>query len=237
LSFVFDLLKRIDQLLNSHRHLPSCSNSSSRQFGAFTIEYAPSGAGSDGGQRRFHVKPSRVIARSKVGVFPSHFQLYMQPYFRTMKLSSIAARVASRWVAARLASFKAIKLRQRKEHLQPEDLPGSKLSDELKPKFSAALSIKKDFQRTIPISPKMGLDVWHVDRLQKQAGKTTFALEGLLDSVAQAKPEADLTKVRDTIRVLDKHGFVPSDEVSFEADSWGWTAHEVITELFDVATE
>ena len=156
-----------------------------------------------------------------------------------LRTSALARRVASRYIA-RLAVFRSIRLRrgpERRAHLQPHDVAGSNLPDEFKNKFDTALHVKMDFQRTVfpGVIPK-SYAVQVADRLQAQARKVVFTLDGLSSDVAAMAPQTDLSDVRDAIRVLDEHGFVPHDRISFEADSWGWTAHEVISRLFDVAT-
>ena len=149
------------------------------------------------------------------------------------KTASKLVRIALR--VARLAAG-TFHLRDSMLHIDPNTVKESSLEDSLKTEFLDALRIKEDFQKAIPINPHMLEDDKAIDKLDKKAGSTVFALRGLADKVKAAGKEVG-SKVESAIHELKQHGFVPGKHIPNEANDWAWNAHEVISKLFDLATD
>ena len=149
--------------------------------------------------------------------------------------SSRLARIARR--VARLAAG-TFHLRDSMLHVDPGTVQESSLEQELKMAFLDALQIKENFQKAIPMNPKMCEDIKTVDRLDDKAGSVVFALRGLAEKVKAVGKNLD-SKTESAISKLGEHAFVPSDRGTLhrEADGWAWNSHEVISKLFDLATD
>ena len=175
------------------------------------------------GQPEKHTKDCPLYGRTRV--FPNAFRDY--------KIASKLVRIALR--VARLAAG-TFHLRDSMLHIDPNTVKESSLEDGLKTEFLDALRIKEDFQKAIPINPHVLEDDKAIDKLDKKAGSTVFALRGLADKVKAAGKEVG-SKVESAIHELKQHGFVPGKHIPNEANDWAWNAHEVISKLFDLATD
>ena len=166
----------------------------------------------------------------------------------SMNTSSLARRVAFRFArtntAARLAAIArrvskvaagTMHLRDSMMHVEPGEVEESSLEQELKTAFLNAFEVKKAFQKLIPMDPKL-IDDRATDKLDGKARSLVFAIEGLADKVSGAGKDVD-GKTKSALKQLDEHGFVPSPSVSREINDWMWDAHEVISKLFDIATD
>jgi hypothetical protein len=123
-------------------------------------------------------------------------------------------------------------------HVDPGTVEESSLEQELKSAFLDTFQVKETFMKAIPMSPSMCEDVKAVDRLDDKAGSVVFALRGLADKVKAAGKNLD-GKTESAIAELGEHAFLPSSrgQLHREANDWAWNSHEVISKLFDLATD
>ena len=152
--------------------------------------------------------------------------------FRFAGVNMVAARLAA--IARRVAAG-TTHLRDSMMHVEPGEIDESSLDDEMKSAFKNAFEVKKAFQKMIPMNPKL-IDERMTDKLDDKADTLVFTLEGLATKVADAGKKID-EKTKSALKKLDKHRFVPSSAVSREVNDWMWDAHEILSKLFDIATD
>ena len=128
-----------------------------------------------------------------------------------------------------------IYLRDSMMHVEPGEIDESSLDDEMKSVFKNAFEVKRAFQKLIPMNPKL-IDERMTDKLDDKAGTLVFTLEGLATKVADAGKTID-EKTKSALKKLDEYGFIPSSNVSREINDWMWDAHEILSKLFDIATD
>jgi hypothetical protein len=117
------------------------------------------------------------------------------------------------------------------------------MPDGLKPKFVDIYNLKENFQTAaIKATAYRGRDanqesaVKATDKLQQIARSVVFSLRGLTKEIEDLGVRIPLS-VNGTTKRLEDFQFIPNPDLIFEADSWAWTTHEVLSKLFDLVTE